>query len=123
MYVNRCYNSIVRKTRGASSGRSDSRKARRKKMNKTFRVEFNETGYYSGQGIWTALEETTEVKAETAEEAVELIIEWMIDESIQYNPDNKTYDQIEKEIRNYAWRAAEEIKNEYGIELGEWKNV
>lgn len=88
-----------------------------------YRVEFNDTGFYSGQGIWTVLDETAEVEAENAEEAVELIIDWMIEQGIHYNPNNQTYEEIEREIKSYAWRAAEIIKDEYGIGYREWTNV
>lgn len=84
-----------------------------------YRVEFNDTGFYSGQGVWVALDET-EVEAENAQEAIELTIDWMIEEAKNYNPNNKSDEELETEINGYAWRAAEIIKDEYGIELGDW---
>lgn len=74
---------------------------------KKFRVEFNTTGFYSGQGIWEALDETVEVEAETAQEAIEFVIDWL------------EYD--EPECCEYAWRVAERIETGYGVELGEWE--
>lgn len=74
---------------------------------KKFRVEFNTTGYYSGQGIWDVLDETVAVEAETAQEAIDFVIDWL------------EYD--EPECHEYAWRAAERTETRYGVELGEWE--
>jgi len=86
---------------------------------KKFRVEFNITGFYSGQGIWEALDDTVAVEAETAQEAIDSVIDWL------------EYD--EPECHEYAWRAAERTERgkhhehtrctstRYGVELGEWE--
>lgn len=91
-----------------------------------YRVEFNETGYYSGQGVWICLDETAEVEAATAQEAIELCIDWMIEQGKDYNPDDKSDEEIETEIKSYAWRASEIIEDEYGKDYGthwEFKEV
>ena len=77
-------------------------------MNKKFRVEFNTTGFYSGQGIWEVLDETAEVEAETAQEAIELVIDWL------------EYD--DPECHEYAWRAAEIIDGEYDYNNWQFKD-
>lgn len=78
-------------------------------MSKFYRVEFNTTGYYSGQGIFEVLDETNEIEAETAQEAIELAIEWL--------------EELDPKCREYAWRAAEGIKTETGcLYLGEYEN-
>ena len=77
-------------------------------MSKFYRVEFNTTGYYSGQGIFEVLDETNEIEAETAQEAIELAIEWL--------------EESDPECREYAWRAAERIETEYGVDLGDYEN-
>lgn len=82
-----------------------------------YRVEFNETGFYSGQGIFEVLE-TAEVEAATAQEAIELCIDWMIEQAKEYNPDDKSDDELETMIRNYAWRASEITEDEYGKDYG-----
>jgi len=79
---------------------------------KKFRVEFNITGFYSGQGIWEVLDETVAVEAETAQEAIDFVIDWL------------EYDEPECHEyawREYAWRAAECTETRYGVELGEWE--
>ena len=76
-------------------------------MDKSFRVEFNTTGFYSGQGIFEALDETVSVEADSAQEAIELVIDWL--------------EADEPECREYAWRAAERIETKYGVELGAWE--
>ena len=75
---------------------------------KTYRVEYNDTGSYYGAGVWICLDETAVVEAETAQEAIELVIDWL--------------EADEPECHNYAWRAAERTETEYGIELSEWEN-
>ena len=72
-----------------------------------FRVEFNTTGFYSGQGVWDVLDETVSVEADTAQEAIELVIDWL--------------EADEPECHEYAWRAAEITKTEYGVEFGTWE--
>lgn len=75
---------------------------------KKFRVEFNETGYYQGQGVWVCLDETAEVEAETAMQAVEFVKEWL------------EYDT--PECNEYAWRAAE-LLDDNGHDLGDWELI
>ena len=77
-------------------------------MGKSYRVEFNTTGFYSGQGIFDVLDETVCVEADTAQEAIELVIDWL--------------EVDDPECREYAWRAAERIETEYGVDLGEYEN-
>lgn len=84
-------------------------------MEKTYRVEFNTTGFYEGAGIWDTLDELCEIEASDAQEAIELAKEWWIEDSD--NPE-KTEDEITK----YAWRAAENKYDEDGYpEPYEWE--
>ena len=62
---------------------------------KKFRVEFNNTGYYSGAGIWDTVDEISEIPAESEEEAVEFAKEWWIDFSFDC-------EQAKKETSKYA---------------------
>lgn len=69
-------------------------------MNKKFRVEFNNTGFYSGAGIWETLDEIAEIEAEGVQEAIEYAKDWWV----------KTSDDVEAaeiEVNEYAWRSAE----------------
>ena len=75
-----------------------------------FRTEFNTSGYYSGQGVWIALEELSYIKADTAQEAIEYAIDWFVETGTP-----------EEEARKYAWRAAEVIHDEYGEGYKEWE--
>lgn len=88
-----------------------------------YRVEFNETGFYSGQGVWNVLDETAEIKADNAQEAIELCIDWMIDTALNTNHiDNELdADKIREEIESYAWRASEIITDEYGKSYDNWE--
>lgn len=101
---------------------------------KKYRVEFNTTGFYSGQGIFETLDEIAEVEADNAQEAIALSIDWMshtefdmysADEfdakDYMYNDNDEIdYDKIKEHIENYAWRAREICKDEDGFEeLGE----
>lgn len=80
-------------------------------MNKMFRVEFNETGFYQGQGIFTVLDETAEITADDAKEAIDLCIDWMVENDIDYG--NIDCDEIRAKYENYAWIAYEIINGEY----------
>ena len=77
-------------------------------MNKKFRVEFNTTGFYSGQGVWETLDEIAEVEAETAQEAIELTIDWINGEIIA-DVDDERYIAPD----DWAWRATEIVDGEY----------
>lgn len=79
---------------------------------KKFRVEFNTTGFYSGQGVFETIDEVAEIKAETAQEAIEYAIDWFTE--------NET---PEEEAREYAWRAAEIKHDEYGTSYGDWEYI
>lgn len=80
--------------------------------NKKYRVEFNTTGFYAGQGVWETLDEICEIEAETAQEAIELAITWFAEN-----------DTPEEEAREYAWKAAEIKYDEYGFFNGEWEYI
>lgn len=99
---------------------------------KKFRVEFNTTGFYEGQGIFEVLDETAEVEAENANEAIELCIDYMVDTDINayggayyedapeyvYNEDGELdADAIREYYNNYAWTAQEITVDEYGDEV------
>lgn len=77
-------------------------------MNKKFRVEFNTTGFYSGQGVWETLDEITEVDAETAQEAIELTIDWINGEIIADVDDERYIAPVD-----WVWRATEIVDGEY----------
>lgn len=84
---------------------------------KKFRVEFNNTGYYSGAGIWDTVDEISAIPADSEEEAVEFAKEWWIDFSFDC-------EQAKKETSEYAWRASEIKYDEDGYLLPyEWKNI
>lgn len=72
-------------------------------MARKFRVEFNTTGFYEGEGIWEVLDETAEIEAETAQEAIEYAVDYFV----------KTGDERDT-VEEYAWRAAEINLDEYG---------
>lgn len=96
---------------------------------KKYRVEFNTTGFYSGQGIFEVLDETEEVEAENANEAIELCIDYLVDSDINayggtYDFDAPEYiyddngnidvDTIREQYNNYAWIAQEITIDEHG---------
>lgn len=86
---------------------------------KKYRVEFNETGYYSGQGIFDTLEEFTNMECESAAEAIEYAVDYMTENDSRYGEtDTET---IRKEYEGYAWRAAEIHQTQYGEERGAWE--
>lgn len=77
-----------------------------------YRVEFNDSGFYASQGIWTCLDGLTAVKADDPQEAIELAIDWLIDEQIQYG--DQDHETAEKQVKSYAWRAAAVINEKTG---------
>ena len=78
---------------------------------KKFRVEFNNTGYYSGAGIWECVDEIGETEAEDAQEAIEIAIAWWAENAIDFETG-------ENEANNFAWRAAEIEYDSYGFLKG-----
>ena len=78
---------------------------------KKFRVEFNTTGFIAGQGIWEVLDETVAVEAETAQEAIEYVIDYFV----ETGDDRET-------VEAYAWRAAEIIDGEYDSNNWEFRD-
>lgn len=104
-------------------------------MTKKYRVEFNTTGFYSGQGIFETLDEIAEIEAENAQEAIELAIDWMCDAvfnaystnedgaaDYMYNDNGEIdYDKIMEHINEYAWRAQEISHDEYGPVYGDYE--
>lgn len=68
---------------------------------KEFRVEFNSSGFYSGDGIWEVLDETDHILANNAAEAIELVKDWWLESS------SSDYDDAKIEIESFAFRAAE----------------
>lgn len=84
--------------------------SRRKVMATTtndYRVEFNASGFYGGAGIWDTVDELVHVSADSAQEAIELAKDWWIETS-------SDVEQGESEVREYAWRAAENRVDEDG---------
>ena len=95
---------------------------------KKYRVEFNETGFYSGQGIFETLDEIAEIEAENAQEAIEYSIDYIVesecvgyediyDESNDWAYDeggNVNVDAVRDRIENWAWYACELIYDEDG---------
>ena len=69
-----------------------------------YRIEFNTSGFYYGQGVWECIDEFDDVEADSAEEAIELAKDWWIEQSYC---NGYSKDEIEKDIEEYAWRAAE----------------
>lgn len=69
-------------------------------MYKEFRVEFNRSGFYAGSGVWEVLDETNHILASDASEAIELVKEWWLENS-------NDFDEAKNEIESFAWRAAE----------------
>lgn len=106
---------------------------------KKYRVEFNTTGFYQGQGVFEVLDETSEVEATNAQEAIESVIEWMIDFEATAYPDdvrdlnapNYIYNEngevdrsrIEEHIKSYAWIAKEILYDENGEQLTDDYNI
>ena len=60
-----------------------------------YRVEFNKSGFISGAGIWETLDEICEVKAASAMDAIDDVVDDLTSE-------DSDYDWI-----SYAWRACE----------------
>ena len=91
---------------------------------KNYEVSFNAVG------VWETLDETMCVPANNAQEAMELIIDYMIDIDINaysggpidlnapdyiYNDKNEVdRDQIEQHYRSYGWKAQEIIYTDNG---------
>lgn len=102
---------------------------------KKYRVEFNTTGFYSGQGVFETLDEIAEVEAENAQEAIELTIDWMIHSTYDmWNADEENapegfinadgeldFDRVEDHVREFAWRAQEISHDEYGSVYGDYE--
>lgn len=88
---------------------------------KKYRVEFNTTGYYAGQGIFETLDELCGMECENEQEAIECAIDWFTENDERFGDGETDVDEIKAEYESYAWRAAEEIETEYGTEYGEWK--
>lgn len=90
-------------------------------MKKTFRVEFNETGFYSGAGIWDTIDEFVEMEADSAAEAIECAAEYMIESMLNNELEDHDYDEVKKSVYGWAWRAAENIVDEDGyLTRSEW---
>ncbi|MCR5540076.1 MAG: hypothetical protein K6F71_04475 [Ruminococcus sp.] len=98
---------------------------------KKYRVEFNTTGFYQGQGVFEVLDETAEVEADNAQEAIECCIDWFVDTDINayggtYDADAPEYiydengdidaDQIREHYEDMAWIAMEILVDEDGNE-------
>lgn len=85
---------------------------------KKFRVEFNDTGFYSGAGIWETLDEYMEIEADNAQEAIDLAKDWWI-ESISSNYRGDDYDDVYeeavKDTKEFAWRSSEIRYDEDGF--------
>jgi hypothetical protein len=95
---------------------------------KKYRVEFNTTGFYSGQGVFETLDELTEVEAHTAQEAIECSIDYMVETEcaayedcyddtcdLAYDDDgNVNVDAVRDRIESWAWYACELIYDEDG---------
>lgn len=89
-------------------------------MPKIFKVEINETGYYTSDSIWYTTDGLSEVIADNEEEAVQIAKDYLIDSANSLGND---VDQAEKEFSEWAWRVAE-VKYEDGMLLPyEWKNI
>lgn len=90
-------------------------------MEKMYRVEFNETGFYQGQGVFQVLDETAEITAENAQEAIELAIDWFVEHDIDYG--NIDCDELRKKYEEYAWRAYEIIdKHDYDYQNPQYRD-
>ena len=95
---------------------------------KKYRVEFNMTGFYSGQGTFETLDEIAEIEAENAQQAIECSIDYMVetecaayedlyDESNDWAYDedgNVNVDAVRNRIENWAWYACKLIYDEGG---------
>lgn len=81
---------------------------------KKYRVEFNATGFYQGEGIWETLDEFCSVEANTAQEAIKSAIEYMADNEYNVIDNEVEYDDIVEKIEEYAWRASEPKYDENG---------
>lgn len=89
-------------------------------MPKIFKVEINETGYYTSDGIWYTPDGLSEVIADNEEEAVQIAKDYLVDSANSLGND---VDQAEKEFSEWAWRVSE-VKYEDGMLLPyEWKNI
>lgn len=84
---------------------------------KKFTVEF----YVEDNQIWVGYDEFYNMEADSAEEAIELAIEWSIEHDIRYG--DVDVDIIRAEYEDMRWRAAELVTEEDGyIVVGEWED-
>ena len=95
---------------------------------KKYRVEFNTTGFYAGQGVFETLDEIAEIEAENAQEAIERSIDYMVEteraayedlyddaNDWAYDDDgNVNVDAVRERIEAWAWHACELIYDEDG---------
>lgn len=65
-----------------------------------YRIEFNTSGFYYGQGVWECIDEFDDVEADSIEEAIELAKDWWIENAD--DPDIGLAD-----VADFAWRASE----------------
>lgn len=90
-------------------------------MPKTFKVEINETDYYTSDGIWYTPDGLSEVIADNEEEAVQIAKDYLVDSANSLGND---VDQAEKEFSEWAWRVSEIKHDTDGMLLPyEWKNI
>ena len=88
-------------------------------MKKMYRVEFNNTGFYSGAGIWETIDEIAEIEAENAQEAIEFAKDWWIESASHIGNDTE---EARKEIEEFAWRAAAIERDDNGyLESYNWE--
>lgn len=65
-----------------------------------YRIEFNTSGFYFGQGVWECIDEFDDVEADSAKEAIELCKDWWIENSTDVK-------LATKNVFDFAWRASE----------------
>lgn len=87
-------------------------------MNKKFRVEFNSTGFYAGQGVWETLDEIAEIDAETAQVAIDYAIDFMVDSDWL---SAESPEALRTVYSNYAWRAAEIVGSNGEYDYNNWQ--
>lgn len=83
---------------------------------KKFNVEF----WVDENQIWDGYDEFYHMEADSAEEAIDLAIDWSVEHDIRYG--DVDVDIIRAECDNMIWRAAEVLTDEDGyVYLGEWE--
>jgi hypothetical protein len=83
---------------------------------KKYNVEF----WVAGNQFWDGYDEMCNMECDSAEEAIDLAIDWSIEHDIRYG--DVDVDIIRAEYEDMRWRATEVLTDEDGyVYLGDWE--